>query len=118
MSVEDQIAEIKRFMPLTYGAIQEKAKTMGPMAYGLVRRGLRGERNCFYARERIREPGKLDRWLVAGTGAGMPDLVPELLERELRLEDIGIDMVFVLNNPDEPDSARACTPAGGADGAN
>lgn len=51
-TVEQQIANIKANMPETYKSIQAKAATMGKPAFGLVRRGLRGEANCFYAFER------------------------------------------------------------------
>lgn len=56
-SVEDQVAQIKRDMPETYKAILAKAEVMGRPAYALVRRGLRGEANCFYAFERGRVVG-------------------------------------------------------------
>ena len=49
--VTDKINEIKRYMPETYKTIQAKAALMGNVAYELVRRGLRGEPNCFYAFE-------------------------------------------------------------------
>lgn len=45
LDVTDKINEIKRFMPEVYGVIRERG------AYDLVRRGLRGEANCFYALE-------------------------------------------------------------------
>ena len=64
-TVEDQIAEIKRNMPETYKAIQDKAQAIGKSAYGLVRKGLRGEPNCFYAFERGR---------VVGTPFALPDV--------------------------------------------
>jgi len=51
-SVEKQIANIKTNMPETYKDIQAKAAVIGKPAYALVRRGLRGEANCFYAFER------------------------------------------------------------------
>ena len=38
-------------MPHTYAAIQAKAAEMGRAAFGLVRRGLAGEPNCFWAME-------------------------------------------------------------------
>lgn len=64
-TVEDQIAEIKRNMPETYKAIQDKSQTIGKSAYSLVRKGLRGEPNCFYAFERGR---------VVGTPFALPDV--------------------------------------------
>jgi hypothetical protein len=52
-AVEAAIATIKRAMPLTYADITRKAspESLGKEAYALVRRGLRGEANCFYAIE-------------------------------------------------------------------
>lgn len=51
LDVSDKIGEIKRHMPETYKSIQAKAAELGNQAYELVRRGLRGEANCFYAFE-------------------------------------------------------------------
>jgi hypothetical protein len=51
-TVEQQIADIKAHMPETYKAIHAKAAVIGKLAFALVRRGLRGEANCFYAFER------------------------------------------------------------------
>lgn len=51
------IAVIKARMPLTYAAVEEKAKEIGNEAYALVRRGARGERGCFYAFEAGRTVG-------------------------------------------------------------
>jgi hypothetical protein len=51
------INEIKAYMPETYASIQAKAKDVGNVAYEWVRRGLRGEANCFYAFERGRVVG-------------------------------------------------------------
>jgi hypothetical protein len=51
-SVEDQVARIKSDMPETYKAITAKAEVIGKPAFALVRRGLRGEANCFWAMER------------------------------------------------------------------
>ncbi|MEZ2293081.1 hypothetical protein [Variovorax sp. RCC_210] len=50
--VNARLTFIKDRMPKTYEAIQAKAKEMGSGAFGLVRRGIRGEPNCFYACER------------------------------------------------------------------
>jgi hypothetical protein len=57
MTVEEQIADIKASMPMTYRAIQEKTRQIGNEAYALVRRGLKGEGGCFYAVERNRVVG-------------------------------------------------------------
>jgi len=50
--VERQLAVIKAQMPETYKSIQAKAGEIGKRAFALVRRGLRGEVNCFWACER------------------------------------------------------------------
>lgn len=42
---------IKRAMPMTYQAVQDKAQGIGNRAYGYVRRGLAGRANSFYAVE-------------------------------------------------------------------
>ena len=51
MIVEAQIAHIRTQMPQTYRSIQAQANAIGTQAFALVRRGLRGEPNCFYAVE-------------------------------------------------------------------
>ena len=51
-AIDQQIANIKAHMPETYKSIQAKATEIGKPAFALVRRGLRGEANCFYAFER------------------------------------------------------------------
>lgn len=51
VDVSAKIAEIQTLMPETYSAIKAKAAEIGNVAYELVRRGLRGEANCFYAFE-------------------------------------------------------------------
>lgn len=51
-TVDQQIANIKAGMPETYKSIQAKAQEVGKVAFAYVRRGLRGEANCFYAFER------------------------------------------------------------------
>jgi hypothetical protein len=55
--IQDQIEQIKRYMPETYKSIQAKVVAIGKPAFGLVRRGLRGEANCFWAMERGRVVG-------------------------------------------------------------
>lgn len=55
--VSKGLAEIKGHMPETYASIQAKAKEIGNVAFTLVRRGLRGEPNAFYAFERGRVVG-------------------------------------------------------------
>jgi len=51
MNTSEKIALIKTSMPETYQAIQDKAKVIGNDAFALVKRGLRGEPNCFWAME-------------------------------------------------------------------
>ncbi len=51
LDVTGAIEDIKRFMPETYLSIKARADLIGKDAFGLVRRGLRGEANCFYAFE-------------------------------------------------------------------
>ncbi len=48
--VEQDLHTIRTRMPKLYEAIKERAKVQ-PEVYALVRRGLRGEVNCFYAME-------------------------------------------------------------------
>jgi hypothetical protein len=57
--------EIKAYMPETYKAIQAKAKEIGNAAFLLVRRGIRGEPNCFWAMENGR---------VVGTPFNLPEV--------------------------------------------
>jgi hypothetical protein len=51
IDVTAKIEEIKRFMPETYKSIKAKSAVIGNEAFVLVRRGLRGEADCFYAFE-------------------------------------------------------------------
>jgi hypothetical protein len=48
--VQQDLLTIRTRMPKLYEAIKERAKVQ-PEVYALVRRGLRGEVNCFYAME-------------------------------------------------------------------
>ena len=50
--VEAVIATIKTHMPETYKSIKAKAEAFGPATYALVRAGIRGQPNSFYAFER------------------------------------------------------------------
>jgi len=63
--VQQHIAEIKAHMPETYQAIKAKAGEIGNVAYELVRKGLRGEPNRFWAMER--------GW-VKGAPFSLPDI--------------------------------------------
>ena len=55
--IEAKIQIIKTHMPETYRSIQTRAQEIGKQAYALVRRGLGGEANCFYAFENGRVVG-------------------------------------------------------------
>lgn len=50
--VQQGLNTIKTRMPEVYASIQARAAEVGPLAYALVRRGLRGEPGCFWAVER------------------------------------------------------------------
>lgn len=65
--VAQQIDVIKHHMPETYKAIQERGKPddLGRKVFDLVRRGIRGEPNCFYA---------VEAGHVVGTGFNMPEV--------------------------------------------
>ena len=49
--VGEQLALIKREMPLTYEVIRALAAQVGNKVFEQVRRGLRGEERCFFAIE-------------------------------------------------------------------
>lgn len=70
-NIEAQVKEIRAHMPEVYKDIQKKAQVIGKEAYALVRRGLRGEANCFYALERGR---------VVGTPFNTPGIMAELAQ--------------------------------------
>lgn len=65
VDVAASIQEIKQHMPETYKSIQAKAAEIGNDVYVLVRRGLRGEPNCFWA---------MERGHIKGTLFDMPDV--------------------------------------------
>ena len=81
MDVNEGLALIKASMPLTYADIQQRAAgPLGREAFALVRRALRGERNCFYAVEAghvVGAPfdamatGELDGAVALGTEFGI-----------------------------------------------
>lgn len=50
--LQQHLTEIKAYMPETYKSIQAKAAEIGNQAFALVRAGLRGEPNRFWAMER------------------------------------------------------------------
>lgn len=66
-TVDQQIASIKANMPQVYQAIQARAQAVGKVAFAFVRRGLRGEANCFYA---------FERGHVVGTPFNRTDVMP------------------------------------------
>ena len=68
-NIELQIAEIKSRMPETYKAILAKAAEIGKPAFALVRRGLRGDPNTFYA---------MENGYVKGTPFNQADIMPEI----------------------------------------
>lgn len=49
--VQQGLQLIRSRMPNVYAAVQAKAAEIGPAAYALVRRGLRGQARCFWAVE-------------------------------------------------------------------
>lgn len=51
-AVEAAVATIKAQMPATYASIQAKAAELGPAAFAMVRRSLKGAPNLFWAMER------------------------------------------------------------------
>lgn len=55
--VDAQLATIKAHMPMTYKAIKDKAVEIGNLAYSLVRLGVAGKPNTFYAIEAGRAVG-------------------------------------------------------------
>lgn len=65
MDEQEQINMIKTRMPSLYKEIQKKAAEKGNQAYALVRKGLRGEPNCFYG---------FERGHVVGTPFNIPSL--------------------------------------------
>jgi len=74
-STEQQIALIKARMPETYASIQAQAQRIGKAAYALVRRGLRGEPNCWWA---------MERGLVMGTPFTLPDVSADVASTMVR----------------------------------
>ena len=51
VDVEAEIRRIKQSMPETYRSIQAKADEIGRAAYAMVRKGIAGEPDTFYAFE-------------------------------------------------------------------
>ena len=69
VDVGARIDEIRNEMPETYAAIKRKADQIGNLAYQLVRAGIRGQANSFYA---------IERGFVVGTPFDLPNVEPEL----------------------------------------
>lgn len=55
--IDARVAEIRAHMPLTYRAIQDMAGVIGNRAYNLVKRGIAGQPNTFFAVEAGRTVG-------------------------------------------------------------
>lgn len=87
-TVDQQIADIKAHMPETYKAIQAKATEIGKPAFALVRRGLRGEANCFYA---------FERGHVVGTPFSLADITRDIAQY---MVTFGVSHVCVWAAPD------------------
>lgn len=69
VDVKARTDEIRANMPETYRAIKAKAELIGNQAYELVRAGIRGKPNCFYA---------IERGWVVGTPFDLPGVQAEL----------------------------------------
>jgi len=70
------LALIKGSMPKTYADIQSQASgPLGRTAFALVRRGLKGEANCFYA---------IEAGHVVGTPFNCPAITPEVAATMVR----------------------------------
>jgi hypothetical protein len=87
VDVTAKIEEIKQYMPETYKSIKAKAGSAGNVAFELVRRGLRGEVNCFYAFEGGR---------VVGTPFNLPAITSDLA---LYMVEFGCGFVCMFNVP-------------------
>lgn len=81
--VEEVIATIKGRMPEVYKAIQSKAATLGKPAFALVRNGIKGQPNCFYA---------FERGHVVGTPFTLQDINRDVAQLMVTL---GVDHVVV-----------------------
>ncbi|MFN7725167.1 MAG: hypothetical protein ACK5QH_08870 [Rubrivivax sp.] len=87
--VQQHLQEIRAYMPETYQAIQAKAGEIGRLAYQLVRRGLRGQPNSFWAMER--------GW-VKGTPFSLPEIQPDVA---LAMVQFGSAYVCIFGLPDQ-----------------
>lgn len=107
-TVDQQIANIKANMPETYKSIQAKARPVkdsagkvayeNPEAFSLVRRGLRGEPNCFYA---------FERGHVVGTPFNLVEITRDIAQY---MVTFGVTHACIWAAPDLPPETPA-TPA-------
>lgn len=81
--VEEVIGTIKTRMPEVYKAIQSKAATLGKPAFALVRNGIKGQPNCFYA---------FERGHVVGTPFTLTDIARDVAQL---MVTFGVDHVVV-----------------------
>jgi hypothetical protein len=98
--VERQLQVIRESMPQTYAAIRRKVGEIGNDAYTLVRRGVRGEPNCFYA-------------LEAGYVVGTPfkaNSRGSWTTFARYMVSFGVSFVIVWPRMQLPMAARACIP--------
>ena len=101
VDVKAKLAEIRQYMPETYRAIQAKAVEAGNDAYAYVRRGVRGEPNCFYAIEAGRVVGA--PFAVSGVDAELAKYMVEF----------GCSFLVMWSPTLVAGIAGASTPAGG-----
>jgi len=97
-TVEQKIQDIKDHMPETYKSIQAKAAVMGKPAFALVRRGLRGEANCFYA---------FEAGYVVGTPFTLVEVARDIAQN---MVTFGVVHCCVWAAPDVPLKAPAAKP--------
>lgn len=81
--VEAVIATIKTQMPETYKSIQSKASQIGKGAFALVRGGIKGQPNCFYA---------FERGHVVGTPFDLPEIARDVAQLMVTL---GVDHAVI-----------------------
>ena len=89
VDVNQQLALIKREMPITYAAIQAWAGRVGSKAFEQVRRGLRGEYRCFWAYENGHAVGEV--WY--------PDFATECAVRHDSFGSAVVDVRFGMGVP-------------------
>lgn len=101
MTVDLQIANIKAHMPRVFQAIEAKANDIGKLAFAWVRRGLRGEPNCFYA---------FEAGYVVGTPFNRADIMPEIARC---MVGFGCDHIVVWASEGQFDTPPAGSETGG-----